>query len=369
MFKPRFLVFMSTAIIAVTTYAAEEINISSNKALNENTQEIRNILMNPIIHTMDRSPIISNAKNDNADKGKNKSDITNNAQTMNLADSKINDQENPVYKPKVVRMFPTQMESNREKNEYEMTSSIATTPIQIEKKLIRNMPINANYNMNKRNYISESGINAIVAPVKITSFVPEPNSVNFQWINDHRGIAFQLKDNRKTFQAIVTFESNQNPVSIFFDVINVPGRVISIPSDITGLRPFPKESPLSLKKEDNYEKYIVEIMNDIVSGKSLNDSWQYQESQSSDNPYNEIAVKSYKHWFNDVYSIKDYQLCSQTSEFVNLSEKTFTAPDTIAITITKHKLNPSECTQVVVMSEKQKNDSQATDTYTPGQEK
>ena len=156
---------------------------------------------------------------------------------------------------------------------------------------------------------------------------------------------------------------------MFFDVTNIPGRVISLPSSLTGTAPLLKDPMFNNKTNNNYDKYITNLMNDIVSGNSLSHAWQYQESATAQNPYNEIAVKRYKHWFNRVYSIKNFELCSQSNETVSLNEKTFASTDTLAITLTKHKLNPHECSRLVVMSRNKIDDSEVTDLYTPSQEK
>lgn len=364
MFRLNWIILIYFIFITVS-FAEETININENNLLKEDPQAVKNILMNPINSTNTQ---------------KNQNTATQEASKVNgslLIDNHINQREQSKWaqqstahssKPKEVSMFPNSVGNQDDNNQQNTGTIVQTTPIKMGKRLIRDMPVSATYHMNARNYISESGVNAIVSPIKITGFVPEPGSVTFQWINNNHGIAFQIKDDRKTLQAIVTFDSQKNPVSLFFDVTNVAGRVISLPSSLTGTTPLSKDPMFSNQNTDSYDKYITQLMNDIVDGKSLGQAWQYQESATAQNPYNEIAVKRYQHWFNRIYSIKNFELCSQSNETVSLNEKTFASTDTLAVTLTKHKLHPRECSRLVVMSKNQIDDSEITDLYTPSRE-
>lgn len=358
--------------LIIACYADDTINLNQNTLLNDDPQTVKNILMKPI------APANAQPNNLNA---KSKEDSPKISGSLLVSDNTVKEQSRWMHqnntvssndvtsqKPNEVNMFPNSV-TNGGNNAQQNNETAQTTSIKIGKHLIRNMPINAIYRVNGRNFISESGVNAIVAPIKITGFVPEPGSVTFQWINDNHGIAFQIKGERKTLQAIVTFESQKTPVSLFFDVTNVPGRVISLPSSLTGTLPLVNDSQFSNKNSDSYDKYITHLMNTIVSGKSLGQAWQYQESATTQNPYNEIAVKRYQHWFNRIYSIKNFELCSQSNEIVSLNEKTFASTVTLAITLTKHRLKPGECSRLVVMARNHIDDADSSDVYTPSQEK
>jgi len=332
-------------------FADDSINIDQNR-LNEDPEVVKNILMKPIISIpkkLNQNTIIKKDSSHSESLLKEPKWILQKSHVSN---------HDEITKPNEVKMFPNRAPTNAE--------TIQTTAIKLEKPLTRDMPFNAIYQLNGHNYMSESGINAIISPVKMTSFIPEPGSINFQWINDNHGIAFQMKGQRKTLQAIVTFENQNTPISLFFDIANVPGRVISLPHSLIGI-PLPKLSKSNKKKDSYDDEYINSLMNNIINGKSLGSAWQYQESEAVKNPYNEIAVKRYQHWFNHVYSIKKFELCSQSDKAVSLNEKTFATADTIAVVITKHRLKPNDCSHLIVMSRSDFSDSQLTDMYAPSQ--
>lgn len=95
--------------------------------------------------------------------------------------------------------------------------------------VLKHLPLEAMYQADKVNYIAASGVNALVSPRKLAAFIPQPGAVDFEWINGHRGLVFQLRNPAlKTFQAILVLSGKLTPLSVFFEVDRIPGRVIRL---------------------------------------------------------------------------------------------------------------------------------------------
>lgn len=360
------LCFLSQAL------AGESINVDDGSLNNVDPKAIRQLLMKPTdigLPVKEESHAQKNIINDNLIKREEKHTSkspteTNNKQATSIINPDGNQKEYETLKEVYMQpLNPLQQSASREASHSNSSVGQMKNPV-----LVRTLPINALYKVNSRNYISESGVNAIIAPIKITGFVPEPGVVEYIWINNAHGIAFQLKKKRKTFQAIVTFESKKAPISVLFDVMNVPGRVIAMTSSVTGTSPLEKD-PVNPSTYP-YDKNIIDLMSQIVRGGKLDSAWQHEEKNKMESPYQQFSIKHYQHWYNESYSIKIFDLCSRSWRKLQLNEKSFSNDKTMAVTLTRHTLNQNECGQLIVMSSLQgQQDNSEENTFSPNEGK
>lgn len=253
----------------------------------------------------------------------------------------------PDLKPHVVPM----QASDQARHNQVALPKVKTTTIEINHELIRNIPVSADYSVKGPNYISATGVNALVFPVKIASFTPEPGSMSFKWASDNHAIVFKLTDpNMKSVQAIVTLDNtSKEPISLVFDVINSSGRVIAVPASIAGTSPL-ADSPL-YKNSSNYEAQIIQLMNQAINNQPFSSAWQFSENTDMKSPYSQFTVPSFEQWTNPVYTLKDFTLCSRDYGELHLKETDYANANTVAVTLTKFNLWHGECTQLVVLQQ------------------
>lgn len=231
------------------------------------------------------------------------------------------------------------------------TPKVETANIKIGHRLIRNIPVSANYSLTGRNYISATGINALIFPVPVTSFTPEVGTMDFKWISHNHGIVFKLKNpSLKVVQAIVTLDNeSQLPLSLVFDVISSAGRVIVIPHKMVGVTLIRNSSIFNTKT--TFDKKIIQLTNMVINHKDLGGEWIHSQKKNIKSPYSQLAISDFQIWENNFYVIKNIKLCS-TSNYVSLAESTFSDQKTVAVTLTKHLLKPNECGRVIVIESK-----------------
>lgn len=326
--KNQKLVALTLMIVTSIANANSEINIHDN-TLKTNSDAVRNLLMQP-------THKVVGTKSRVAGKQQNESGKTS-----------IKKASLPVLTMKAIST-PQPIENNAAN----WQRKVETTSIEFGQKLLKHIPVNANYDQNNKNYISANQINAIVAPVKISAFVPEPGMITFKWINQNHGIVFKLDNPRsKKFQAMVSFDNGKPPVSLVFTVANTPGRVLAIPSSIAGTTPLSQTKTFGVMSE--YDQRIIKLMNIVVNNKPLSSAWQYRNNTKPNSPFKEFKVMRTQHWYNTDYSIKKIHLCSTYNGPLYLSESAFiqkSSYQAMAITLTKHKLDLGQCTDLVILS-------------------
>lgn len=239
------------------------------------------------------------------------------------------------------------------------------------------------YDPLSKNIISSSQVNSLYFPVAIASIYQPSNqrNINFKILNDQRTLNFSVKGGALSYQKVqfmVSFKNDHAPVSLTFYLSSEDGKVITIPSYITGATET-KDTYGTLSAYDQLQINMTKAFLQFTDGgvisnvpnKKGKEYWVLDEH--IDHPYSpdhRFTLSNYNQYSSTQYVMRTWTICAKTDVLYLQPSDFYQSKSHIsAITLTKDTFaHQGECGGLMILLQKEKSppfDDEDTQSFSP----
>ncbi len=239
------------------------------------------------------------------------------------------------------------------------------------KKLPKNVAKRQNYDPSQDNYLSYYDVSVIEFPVAVANVVqPLGQEVLFTSLNENKTLAITVNTAfSNTVQLVVGLE-NGKTLSMDFELADITGVTYRVSRTLAGANEAETLGAMQESQKESRNSYndrIIAIKKPLVMGQVPDPSWEKFATDAKDNsPFREFSASDYEAWQRDLLVIEKWELCQRGRSPVNLSESQFVKGKmTLAVTLTKNRLDVGECGILIVLSVKESRGGDATQILQP----
>ncbi|MCE3238636.1 MAG: hypothetical protein K0R24_1617 [Gammaproteobacteria bacterium] len=216
------------------------------------------------------------------------------------------------------------------------------------------LTVNDTYSDEKTNWLSRSELNTLVFSVPIAHvFQPHLQQAVFSMAGDNnQSLAVEFADPTALQAQFVVSLKNGKVLSLHFSLDDVTGRILTIPSELSGTSSLSNEdNPFASNLTDNdYQERLLNFIKPVVLKGEPSSEWALVQQYTLDvSPNSDFSATDFKEWQRDELRLQRWQLCAKEKPVTVVASQFAESSNILAVTLSQESLEPNDCTPLIIL--------------------